>query len=509
MALHHRGALIGVDTPMTHALSGATSHSPSRHRPKPLTLFKPKYTVAQIEQSARIIQANFKRTLYASAQKELSAAKLLFQRVQSTDNSDDHIKERAIMRSKEAYSLSPEEQLARFEEAMKMAQDVRDERQVDEYLKSKAEKALLAPQHALRPKIALSSLHSHARKIQRIRRLNIRRRERDMLAGAALQTLVDSKQLYQRPPSTPRDGDAEQVLIGSPRFSPSGRRSPGLSPGSPRRKNVLAGVRLMPEDRAQVVAEAMQKAAEEDEVRAYAAWKRERALLSTGPRAVPKQSPSALNNAACKLQWHVRHFLAVKRMSDAIAKRHHSTENLFVSKGKPISRAPREAEGGSMPVYEARLDDEDEHAAAATRLQAARRGQQGRREAKQIAEAEQPIGDGAQEAVGGSVAVATTTAQEDAWFDDHVLLLEQRLSAMIQALAEARPHDPLRFMADWLADSCTDSPLPVQDLVAEQEWMSRHGPTLQQAISHLMQAAATTRPSNLLIFLAEEALRAL
>ena len=70
------------------------------------------------------------------------------------------------------------------------------------------------------------------------------------------------------------------LLCGSPN-SPS-PRSPRTSPHSRLRgqgsgRNMLAGVGLDAEQRAEVVIAAMQRAAERDEVRQYEQWQRERA----------------------------------------------------------------------------------------------------------------------------------------------------------------------------------------------------------------------------------------
>lgn len=503
--LHHRGALIQDENgagehlgAMMHALAGARMHDPNQRSGKiaGLPVFKPKVPASQILEAVKVIQkmqrSKAAHTLYNDARKEIEEAKLFFQRVRSSAGvqlTSEDLKTRTIARSKAAYAMDPEHQLEIFEQAMRLAQDARDEAEVNAYLKSKAENA---QQHhnVIKPKVAHSSLDYYALRIQTVARHFIARRRHELLASTALHTLEESKLLYQRAGHDPRRDDAN--LPPRP-FSPSPMSSaqPGSRPVSPplevdlkasrpAGRNVMAGVRLTPEDRAAVVAAALEHAKEQADVKGYDAWKRERAAVAHGPRAVAKIKPSTLNSMARKIQWQIRHHLAVKHMGESVAKWHDTSDKIFAMRQRPVVQKPRLASKETA-----------ERAYAG-----ARSPRQQHQHETHGSSTEEPPSSQPEKQPARAVDIA-----EAAWFEDHVVVLEGFLSDMVQLLAETRPHDPVRFMAKYLTRTYSDEPR-VPDEIAEQEWMAEHRTTIEQQISKFVRAAAIERTKDPVAFLA-------
>ena len=465
--VHYRGAVLDEsNAPMMHALSGAARGSAKSLTNNP-HIFVAKHPHSEFVESAKIIQKaqreKVKKTLYSVARQELTENKLMYQRVRHDDATPDtqrwydvEVKARAIQRMKEAYALSADEQLAAFEDMMKAAQDVRDEAQVNAYQRAKAAKAAAKqhPHYRVKPSVARSRLQNAAMSIQRMTRSWLRRRAHAFLLETAVATLVDSKQFYQR---------AEQPEPGTPTL------------GSPRPRHVLANVKLDAQDRAALVTAAMQRAAEEAEVNAYQRWKAVRAAVQTGPKIVPRHARSLLAAKASLIQSEARHFLARRKFAAAEARwrtaGEKDGESLFAPRGSPVHRSPRRPQ---TPAGE-------------------------------VAAGEVAAGEVAS-ATSAEAELAARLTLEDSWMDTNSLLLEDALSSVVQAAAESRPAQPLAFMADCLvAMASGTTPMAPRQAIrgSEDEWMALNGPALEGAISSLLQAVAQARPDDPIRFMAD------
>ena len=494
MALHHRNALLGENEPMIHALSGGAAGATRKQQWR--VLFKPKTDHSQVEESARIIQAKFRHshwhTLYDNAQDQLVRSKLLYQRVEPVDGAavpSEQLQLRTVVRAKEAYAQPFDVQLERFEAAMHKAHDVQQEREVEAYQKWKAARAAKALAPQAKAVVATSQLHYYAIRIQRMVRSYAQRQRHALVADAALDTLAASKRLYQRrgPPLAGAGGvgwGGGGRGGGSPPprahhrvhhdHAPEGSRSP-------RPMNAMAKVRLEPDERVAVVVDAIDSVSVDEAVRKYEAERRARALLRYGPRAVPKRKTSEIAHAALKIQWLVRHFLATRRGMRAPAVQPASPK-LYRAASMRQGVAP----GGQRG--QKRIGDAKSHASAPALLRAPPPPAPPPRPPAPLPRAPPSM----------DVALEAPSVEEAAWVDEHAEALEHSLSDLVQALAEARPDEPLQFLGSLLRSGLPAIPeeRPPSDPQAEAAWMETHGPTLERLMSFFVDAAARERPSH-------------
>jgi len=99
-------------------------------------------------------------------------------------------------------------------------------------------------------------------------------------------------------------------------------------------------------------------------------------------------------------------------------------------------------------------------------------------------------------------------AFEDAWMESNSALLEETLSTMVQMMAEARPTKLQAYMVECLtsiASGRSVAPPSEEAAITEEEWMFVHGLELEGIISDMLRAAAQARPIEPVTFLASAA----
>ena len=62
------------------------------------------------------------------------------------------------------------------------------------------------------------------------------------------------------------------------------------------------------------------------------------------------------------------------------------------------------------------------------------------------------------------------TPEEASWVSEHAKALEEELSKLVTTLAECRPAEPLRFLAELLGTGTTTAERPPSDVEAEEAW---------------------------------------
>ena len=425
--------------PMMHALSGAATYDKAAH-PRPKIVFKPKVDPHKYHHSAEIIQKvarmKAKEHRYDEVMHKLEDSKLLYQRVPEAAGehlSSEQLHARTLQRSAAAYAGGVAKQLDVLEDAVKLLQDREDAREVHAYQLAKAQRSF-----TFRPKSARSVLHCYAKTIQSAVRSWLRRRKYAFTFSTLVDTLIESKQFVvpahepAGPPPCMRSGSS---MGGSLRNVASSAR------------NLLGGVRVDPDERAEVVAEALQRAADmkdEEEVASYERRRREMAL-----RARPKHPQSLLASKATMIQRAIRHRNA-RAAYATLLRRWSSSETVFIQQRGTRSPSPNVR-----------------------------------------------AGDGE---------AATATVEADAWMDEHMETLEGAFTEALAVLAEHRPLEPLQFLAAWLeAQSVTGVPSPLPALggveagsspMDEDAFMLAHAESLEEVLTDAVRAAAESRPER-------------
>jgi len=173
--------------------------------------FQVRHPHSQLEQKALIIQRHFRarpgvaHSHFEVAKQSIVHAKLLYQRVEGTRLTPKEMHDRVIVRSKEAYAAPVEDQVIALDTALAHAMRVREEAEVNAYLRSKASKAARA-QWVLKPRQPISELNYKVRVIQRAFRALHRRRRHQQVLESTVAKLASSKQLFvhcNSPPSSP------------------------------------------------------------------------------------------------------------------------------------------------------------------------------------------------------------------------------------------------------------------------------------------------------------------
>ena len=266
---------------------------------------KPRHSSTELKNAAMEIQSawrHHKRShRYTDTLKSFADNKALYQRVRSDSVSGTplnlsvaELALRTITRSKQAYAAPLEEQLAAIEHGLELANEEHDTKEVNAYNQAKAQKMLV-----IKPKMKRSDMVAAAKKIQFVARHALAKSRVQAIVDESFGILDATKQMFQK--------------VEDPQPTPSGRDSPGspgrLVTGTGAVARVMERVRLDPDERLQVVEDAVQRAlavAEQAEVEKFEDFKRQKAK-GRALQAKPKHKRSELETKAKIIQYWWRH----------------------------------------------------------------------------------------------------------------------------------------------------------------------------------------------------------